>query len=115
MSNKIKRIIGISAEIEDENTGVPASFHVISNMNVSFKYGSSQATLDSYFSRKHFDQGKQALGSQVVTLHGVPEDGQCSKAWAYHNIVAQIPDGTTDGYGNQIMPHAFTGGELVEV
>lgn len=113
MSNKTKHIIGIAIEIDDPNTGALASFHVISSLNTSWKYNNAQATLDSYASRKAFDLGKQPMGSQIITLYGSPEN-ECSKAWAYRHLVAPIPEGTLDVYQNPVMPHDFTGGELVE-
>lgn len=113
MSNKTKHIIGILAEIEDPNTGVPAQFHVVSDYHVSEKYATATATLESYFSKKHHDNGKQALGSQSMTLYGKPERGQDTLDWVYRSIVAAIPDGATDVYGNPITAHAFTGAELV--
>lgn len=114
MSNKTKHIIGISIEIEDPNTGVPTDFHVVSDYHVSHKYKTATATLESYFSKRHHDIGKQALGNQSITLYGVPERGQDTLDWIYRNAVAAIPDGSIDAYGNPLYAHAFTGAELVE-
>lgn len=113
MSNKTKYIIGILAGIEDPNTGVPAEFHVVSDYHISQKYKTATATLESYFSKRHHDNGKQALGSQSVTLQGIPDRGNDTLDWIYRSIVANIPDGATDAYGNPIVAHAFTGAELV--
>lgn len=113
MANK-NMIIGIAVEIEDPNTGAPAAFHVLSDLHTSWKYARSTATVDSYASRKSYEMGKSPMGSQTVQLYGAPSDGQCSKLWAYRSIVAPIAEGSVDDYGNPILPHDFTGAELIE-
>lgn len=113
MSNKIKNIIGISAEIEKDDVAAPSSFHVIGNLNIDCKYKIVTATIESHFSRKYYETGKTCLHSQVITLHGLPPRNQDVFDWAYHSIVAPIAEGAADNHGNLFVPHLFTGAELL--
>lgn len=105
-------IIGIRAEIEDPNTGVPADFHTVSDYFVNQKAGTVTVNIGSYFSKKHHDMGKQSLGNQSVTLYGLPPRSQDTLNWIYQNTVAPV-DGKHDIYGNLLPPNLFTGAELL--
>lgn len=105
-------IIGIIHEIEDVNTGVPASFHTIGELTINRRHGFMTVSLDSYFSAKHCENGKQPLGSVSFTLRGVPAREEDPYDFAYRAIVAPIHDGDTDIYGNPVQPNDFTGAEL---
>ena len=109
-----KNIIGLQTEIVDESTGVPASYHVISRLEINISGAYATATLVSYYKKKLHDAGKQPLGSATaLPLHGTPPRGEDALDWAYRSIIAPVAPDATDPYGNPLLPHSFTGAVLV--
>lgn len=68
MTTKPQMAIGIASEVEDVNTGVPASFHVISGVYIDLTNKYYTATVDSYYNQDLYNKGKRALGSVSSTL-----------------------------------------------
>ena len=109
-----KQIIGIKVAIENPDTGVPTNLHVISALNINYKTNSTMVTLDGYYSEKTFNLGKSSIGLPLnITVQGAPV-GEEATNWAYRALVALVPEGAVDVYGNLIVPNAVTGAELVE-
>lgn len=104
MATKQQMIIGISAEVEDVNTGVPASFHVISGIHLDLTNKYYTATVDSYYNQDLYEKGKRALGSVSFTLSEAPPRGVDVIDWALSSLVD----------GENPNPHQFTGAELVK-
>ncbi|WP_373753338.1 hypothetical protein [Neisseria weixii] len=104
MTTKQKMNIGISAEVEDVNTGVPASFHVVSGVHLDLTNRYYTVTVDSYFNQGLFEKGKKALGSVSFTLSEAPPRGVDVIDWALSALVDS----------DNPNPHQFTGAELVK-
>lgn len=98
-----KQVIAIKHEIEDESTGVIASYHVIEYVSIDYKYNSVVATLNGYVSKKAYEAGCNPLCSHTVTVNGLPDGAEVSRAWLYSKAVEQ---------GNE--QSVFSGAELVE-
>ncbi|RPD86262.1 hypothetical protein EGK75_09065 [Neisseria weixii] len=96
--------IGISAKVEDVNTGVPATFHVVSGVHLDLANKYYTATVDSYYSKTLYDKGKRALGSVSFTLSEAPPRGVDVIDWALSALVDS----------DNPNPHQFTGAELVK-
>lgn len=111
----LKNIVGIKVEIEAEDTGVPANFHVISALNIDLNNQLTYATISSYYSEKLYKAGKASVGSLSVTIYDVPQRGVDVFDWVYQSLVAPIAEGATDRFGNHLQPHNLTGGELVYI
>ena len=104
MATKQQIIIGIAADVEDVNTGVPASFHVISGVHLDLTNKYYTATVDSYYSQDLYNKGKRYLGSVSFTLSEAPPRGVDIIDWALSSLVdSENPN-----------PHQFTGAELVK-
>ena len=98
-----KQIIAISHEIEDENTGAVANYHVIEYVSIDYKFNSVTATLNGYVSKKTYESGRKPLCSHSVTFNSLPDGAEVSRAWLYDKVVEQ---------GNE--QSVFSGAELVE-
>lgn len=96
-------IIAIKHEIEDENTGAVANYHVIEYVSIDYKYGSATATLNGYVSKKAYEAGRNPLCSHSIAVNVLPEGGEVTRAWLYGKAVEQ---------GNE--QSVFSGAELVE-
>lgn len=107
-------IIGLKKSITDENTGVPADFHVMSALSVDFNNKFCIVTLSSYFNQQLFDHGKAPLGSVSLQLHDVPPRGADWGDWAYQQLATPIAEDAKDAYGNPLLPNQFTGAILVQ-
>ncbi|STZ77343.1 hypothetical protein [Bergeriella denitrificans] len=98
------KIIGISHEIEDENTGAIADFHVIEYASIDYKYHTATATVNGYVNRKAFERGRNPLCSHTLTIQTahIDSDAEISRQWLY---------------GQAVLPEAansvFAGAELV--
>lgn len=104
MTTKQQITIGMIAEVEDVNTGVPASFHVASGVHLDLTNHYYTVTVDSYFSQSLFEKGKKALGSVSFTLSEAPPRGVDVIDWALSALVDS----------DNPNPHQFTGAELVK-
>ena len=98
-----KQVIAINHEIEDESTGAVARYHVIEYVSIDYKYGNATATLNGYVSQKAHEAGRNPLCSHSVTVNGLPDGAEVSRAWLYSKAVEQ---------GNE--QSVFSGAELVE-
>lgn len=98
-----KQVIAIKHEIEDESTGAVAAYHVIEYVGIDYKYGSTTATLNGYVSKKAYEAGRNPLCSHTVTVNGIQDGEEVSRAWLYGKAVEQ---------GNE--QSVFSGAELVE-
>lgn len=98
-----KQVIAIKHEIEDENTGAVADYHVIEYVSIDYKYGSATATLNGYVSKKTYEAGRNPLCSHTVTVNGLPDDAEVSRAWLYGKVVEQ-----------ENGQSVFSGAELIE-
>lgn len=88
---------GIEKAIEDEGTGVEASFWALSQYTVRLQSGTTQAVLRGYASRQAFNSGKKAFAHKAADLPGrLTDDDEIFAA-----LVAQEGG-------------VFEGGELVE-
>lgn len=98
-----KQVIAINHEIEDENTGAVADYHVIEYVSIDYKYNSVTATINGYVSKKTYEAGRNPLCSHTVTVNGIQDGEEVSRAWLYGKVVEQ---------GNE--QSVFAGAELVE-
>ena len=98
-----KQVIAINHEIEDESTGAVARYHVIEYVSIDYKYGNATATLNGYVSKKAYESGRNPLCSHSVTVNGLPDGEEVSRAWLYGKTVEQ---------GNE--QSVFPGAELIE-
>lgn len=96
-------IIAIKHEIEDENTGAVANYHVIEYVNIDYKFKTVTATLNGYVSKKVYDAGRNPLCSHSISVNALPEEREVTRAWLYGKAVEQ---------GNE--QSVFSGAELVE-
>lgn len=99
----MEKVIAINHEIEDESTGAVARYHVIEYVSIDYKYGNATATLNGYVSQKACEAGRNPLCSHTVSVNGLPEGEEVSRAWMYQKAVEQGNDQSV-----------FSGAELVE-
>lgn len=99
----MKKVIAINHEIEDESTGAVARYHVIEYVSIDYKYGNATATLNGYVSQKACEAGRNPLCSHTVSVNGLPESEEVSRAWMYQKAVEQGNDQSV-----------FSGAELIE-
>ena len=97
------QVIAINHEIEDENTGAAASYHVIEYVSIDYKSHTVSATLNGYVSKKAYEAGRNPLCSHTVSVNGLPEGEEVSRAWMYQEAVEQGNDQSI-----------FSGSELIE-
>lgn len=98
-----KQVIAINHEIEDESTGAVARYHVIEYVSIDYKYNSVTATMNGYVSKKAYEADRNPLCSHSVTVNGLPESEEVSRAWMYQKAVEQGNDQSV-----------FSGAELIE-
>lgn len=84
-----KQVIAIKHEIEDESTGAVAAYHVIEYVGIDYKYSNVTATLNGYVSKKAYEAGRNPLCSHSVTVNGLPDGAEVSRAWLYGKAVEQ--------------------------
>lgn len=99
------KAVAIKHEIEDENTGAVATYHVIEYVSADFKYQSVTATVNGYVSKRTYEAGRNPLSSQTLSVNGLPEDGDVARDWLYRQAVAANNEGNSG---------VFAGAELVE-
>lgn len=99
----MEKVIAINHEIEDESTGAVARYHVIEYVSIDYKYGNATATLNGYVSQKACEAGRNPLCSHTVSVNGLPEGEEVSRAWMYQKAVEQGNDQSI-----------FSGSELIE-
>ena len=99
----MKQIIAISHEIEDESTGAVARYHVIEYVSIDYKSHAASMTLNGYVSKKAYEAGRNPLCSHTVSVNGLPEGEEISRAWLYQKVAEQGNDQSV-----------FSGAELVE-
>ena len=83
----MSNILAIRHEIEDENTGAIAEFHVLEYLTIDYKYQSATATLNGYVNQKAYNKGRSALTSTTLTIQGLPENADPTRDWAYEQAV----------------------------
>lgn len=106
-------VLGIKHEIEDEQTDVTTEFHVVRHISLDLVNGYHVVTLDSYARQRTYDRGGRSVGSAQFSLNGKPPRGSDLLDWVYQSIVATVPDGAVDAYGQPQAGNAFTGADLV--
>lgn len=98
-----KTALGIALDIEDETTGVPASFHTVGTLYLDFASGYHTVTIQSYFNKRVFDTGKQPVsGGTQISLTGQPPRGVDLIDWVLQSVTASDAQGSP-----------FAGAELV--
>ena len=98
-----KTALGIALDIEDETTGVPASFHTVGTLYLDFASGYHTVTIQSYFNKRVFDTGKQPVsGGTQISLTGQPPRGADIVDWVLQSVTASDAQGSP-----------FAGAELV--
>ena len=98
-----KTALGIALDIEDETTGVPASFHTVGTLYLDFASGYHTVTIQSYFNKRVFDTGKQPVsGGTQISLTGQPPRGADVVDWVLQSVTASDAQGSP-----------FAGAELV--
>jgi hypothetical protein len=102
-------IKGISARIEDPNTGADATFHVIHFYSVDVRNQLSTALLEGYVSQEAQAAGRNALMHHNVQVPGMP-DGACALDWLYAAVVMPAPVNADDAAASQ---NVFAGAALV--
>lgn len=98
----MSKIVAIQHEIEDENTGAMATYHVLEYLNIDYKYQNVTATLNGYVSKKAYDGGRNPLCSHSLNIQSLPEDGEVSRDWLYSKAVEADNEGSV-----------FAGSELI--
>jgi hypothetical protein len=86
----IMTIKGISAQIEDPNTGANATFHVIHFYSVDLRNQISTALLEGYVSQDAQAAGRNALMHHNVQVPGIPDDSGALD-WLYAAVVKPAP------------------------
>ena len=98
-----KQVIAIKHEIEDESTGAVANYHVIEYVGIDYKYNPVTATMNGYVSKKAYESGRNPICSHSITVNGLPDGAEASRALLYGKAVEQ---------GNE--QSVFSGAELIE-
>ena len=93
----MSKFAGIEKAIQDDGTGVEATFWVLGQYTVRLQSGTTQAVLRGYASRKAFADGKRAFAHKASDLPGILTDTD--------EILAAL---VADEGGE------FEGGELIE-
>jgi hypothetical protein len=102
-------IKGISAQIEDPNTGADATFHVIHFYSVDVRNQLSTALLEGYVSQDAQATGRNALMHHNVQVPGIP-DAASALDWLYAEVVKPAPAGVDSAVAPQ---NVFAGATLV--
>lgn len=86
MSNQLA--IGINHEVPNEDTGVPTSFHTVGELYYNVSTGFLTVTLNSYFNRQVYEQGKRRVGEGLqYNLNSVPPRDVDFLGWLLEEIV----------------------------
>lgn len=102
-------IKGISARIEDPNTGADATFHVIHFYSVDVRNQLSTALLEGYVSQDAQAAGRNALMHHNVQVPGIP-DAVGALDWLYAAVVMPASAGVDGAAASQ---NVFAGATLV--
>ncbi len=90
-----KTALGIALDIEDETTGVPASFHTVGTLYLDFASGYHTATIQSYFSKRVYELGKQPVGGGTqISLTGQPPRDADIVDWVLQSVTASDAQGS---------------------
>ncbi|GAC1315523.1 MAG: hypothetical protein NVSMB28_00090 [Collimonas sp.] len=102
-------IKGISARIEDPNTGADATFHVIHFYSVDVRNQLSTALLEGYVSQNAQSAGRNALMHHNVQVPGIPDTSDALD-WLYAAAIMPAPDSID---GSATPQNVFAGAALV--
>jgi hypothetical protein len=91
-------------------TGAPATYHVVNNVRMDAKLGTTVATVTSYVDQPSFAAGKFPLYTQDITLATLPGAADAFD-FSYAQLVLPAP---TDGTAVLGTRYTFAGGTLVE-
>lgn len=109
---KTKIVVGVNKEIEDLDTDVVTTFHVIQYLGADVKNGYLNVTVESYARQKTFERGGRSVAQVQFNLTGKPPRGVDLLDWVYQAIVASV-EGMTDANGQPLVANKLTDGELV--
>ncbi|MFZ6813763.1 hypothetical protein ACO0K3_04800 [Undibacterium sp. Rencai35W] len=102
-------IKGISARIEDPNTGADSTFHVIHFYSVDVRNQLSTALLEGYVSQDAQAAGRNALMHHNVQVPGIP-NATAALDWLYAAVVMPAP---VSADGASALQNVFAGAVLV--
>jgi hypothetical protein len=102
-------IKGISARIEDPNTGADATFHVIHFYSVDVRNQLSTVLLEGYVSQDSQAAGRNALMHHNVQVPGIPDDAGAPD-WLYAAVTQPAPAGADIA---SVSQNVFAGATLV--
>lgn len=102
----------IEKQIEDVNTGVESSFHLLTGYSVTYP-NYVHATVSTYVSQKAYESGKQAISQTSIQVLGLtlPIEGNIEKAIVDALVVAEE---TESGIWVQNATY-LTGGKVIEI
>lgn len=90
--------MALKKTITIESIGVPASYHVVDNVNVSKSTNFTSAIVLSYYTEETFKAGKQPLSNPIsIMIAGVPPEGSDFFHYAEQVLSQKEPaDGEAD-------------------
>lgn len=107
-----KTALGIALGIEDETTGVPSSFHTVGTLYLDFASGYHMATIQSYFSKRVYELGKQPVGGGTqISLTGQPPRGADVVDWVLQAVTASDAEGSPFAGAQLVYADAAAKGE----
>lgn len=107
-----KTALGIALDIEDETTGVPAAFHTVGTLYLDFASGYHMATIQSYFSKRVYELGKQPVGGGTqISLTGQPPRGADVVDWVLQAVTASDAEGSPFAGAQLVYADAAAKGE----
>lgn len=107
-----KTALGISLDIEDETTGVPSLFHTVGTLYLDFASGYHTATIQSYFSKRVYELGKQPVGGGTqISLTGQPPRGADVVDWVLQAVTASDAEGSPFAGAQLVYADAAAKGE----
>lgn len=102
----------IEKQIEDVNTGVESSFHLLTGYSVTYP-DYIHATVSTYVNKKVYESGKQSISQTSIQVLGLtlPIEGNVEKAIVDKLVLAEETAG-----GVWVQNTAYlTGGKVVEL
>ena len=76
MPQTTRQIIGLEKAIVSRRNGATASFHVVKQYQVSHISGASSVSLAGYVSREVFEDGKEFVMLETLSINALPATGR---------------------------------------
>lgn len=102
----------IEKQIENEETGVLASCHVLSSVTIDYDNQSVSAVIKSFVSKDKKEAGKQPIFHNIVTIAAAPDYDLAPNEWVLKELIKPAPENVDLSQQYEAQKYIFAGGKI---